>query len=288
MRVLILGKNGMLGKDMQKVFADTDFIALGQSELDVTDQEAVFETFMSIQPDVVINCTGYTDVDDAEEDEDAANNINGYAVGILARACREIDATLVHFSTDYVFHGNKKVGYNEEDTLNPLNAYGRSKALGEQLIFDEMESLDEKTPKEGKYFIIRTSWLFGRHGKNFVDTMRELGRDRDILRVVNDQHGKPTYTVDLCEQVKWLIGSHEYPSGVYHITNEGPTTWFTFAKKIFELSKMKTRVVPCATDEFPRPARRPKFSALTNNMLPKLRPWEEALEDYIRSATPTQ
>lgn len=281
MRVLILGKNGMLGSDMQKVFADIDFIALGQSDLDISDQEAVFETFMSIQPDVVINCTGYTDVDGAEENEETANNINGYAVGILARGCREIDATLVHFSTDYVFHGNKKSGYNEDDGLNPINAYGRSKALGEQLISDEMDSLNELTPKEGKYFIIRTSWLFGKHGKNFVDTMCQLGEQREIMSVVDDQHGKPTYTVDLCEQVKWLITSHEYPSGVYHITNEGSTTWLSFAKKVFKLSKMKTRVVPCSTDDFPRPARRPKYSALTNNMLPKLRSWEEALQDYI-------
>lgn len=277
----------MLGRDMQNVFSDTDFVALSQSDLDITDQEAVFETFMSIQPDVVMNCTGYTDVDRAEEDEEMANNVNGYAVGILARACREIDATLVHFSTDYVFFGNKKTGYNEEDALKPLNAYGRSKALGEQLIFDEMESLNEQTPKEGKYFIIRTSWLFGKHGRNFVDTMRELGEMREIMSVVNDQHGKPTYTVDLCEQVKWLITSREYPSGVYHITNEGATTWFAFAKKIFTLSKMKTRVVPCSSDEFPRPARRPKYSILNNNMLPKLRPWEEALEEYLITAAPT-
>ena len=286
MRVLILGKNGMLGSDMQKVFSDIDYVALGRSDLDVSDQEAVFETFMSIQPDVVINCTGYTDVDGTEKNEEAADTLNGYAVGVLARACREIDATLVHFSTDYVFHGNKKSGYNEDDGLNPLNAYGRSKALGEQLIFDEMDSLSKEAPKEGKYFIIRTSWLFGRHGKNFVDTMRELGEQREIMSVVDDQHGKPTYTVDLCEQVKWLITSHEYPSGIYHITNEGTATWFSFAKKIFELSKMKTRVVPCSTDDFPRPARRPKYSALKNNMLPKLRSWEEALEDYIASTKP--
>lgn len=287
MRVLILGKNGMLGQDMQKVFGDTDMVALGQSELDITDQEAVFETFMSIQPDVVINCTGYTYVDNAEEEEELANAVNGYAVGVLARACREIDATLVHFSTDYVFFGNKKGGYNEEDATHPINAYGRSKALGEQLIFDEMESLDDVNPREGRYFIIRTSWLFGRHGKNFVDTMLELARTKNTLRVVDDQHGKPTYTIDLCEQVKWLITSHEYPSGIYHITNEGETTWFHFAKKIFELSKIRSRVVPCATDEFPRPARRPKHSALNNNQLPKLRPWEEALQDYLAKSPTT-
>ncbi len=285
MRVLILGKNGMLGHDMEKVFSDTDMVALGFLDLDITDKEAVFETFMSIQPDIVINCTGFTDVDGAEKEEERANTINGYAVGVLARACREIDATLVHFSTDYVFHGDKKSGYNEEDGANPINAYGRSKLLGEQLIFDEMESIDPAAPKEGKYFIIRTSWLYGDHGSNFVETMMELSKGKETLRVVDDQFGKPTYTVDLCEQTKWLVTSHEYPSGVYHITNESTTTWFRFAKKIFELSKMKTRVVPCGTDEFKRPARRPKYSGLTNNMLPKLRPWEEALQDYLSSRT---
>ncbi|MBU0667624.1 dTDP-4-dehydrorhamnose reductase [Patescibacteria group bacterium] len=283
MRVLILGKNGMLGHDMEKVFVDTDVIALSFLDLDITDKEAVFEKLMTIAPDILINCTGYTDVDGAEKDEEKANEVNGYGVGVLARACREIDATLVHFSSDYVFHGDKKRGYNEDDSINPINAYGRSKALGEQLILDEMESIGADTPKEGKFFIIRTSWLYGLHGKNFVETMLELGNREEPLRVVDDQFGKPTYTLDLCEQVKWLALSHEYPSGIYHVTNEGATTWFRFAKKIFELSKVRGRVIPCTTDEFKRPARRPKFSALTNNMLPKLRPWEEALADYLRS-----
>jgi len=283
MRVLILGKNGMLGNDMVKVFSDIDFIALGFKDLDVRDREAVNETFMSIQPDIVINCTGYTDVDKAEEEEELANDINGYAVGVLARACREIDATFVHFSTDYVFHGDKKNGYSEESGTNPINAYGRSKLLGEHLIFDEMDAIYPEAPKPGKYFIIRTSWLFGKHGKNFVDTMIELGSKRDTLKVVDDQVGKPTYTIDLCEQTKWLITSKEYTSGLYHITNEGTTTWFKFAKKIFTLSKMKTRVVPCSSDEFKRPAKRPKHSNLINNMLPKLRSWDEALKDYLNS-----
>lgn len=271
----------MLGKDMLNVFADMDVVALGQSDLDVTDQERVFETFMSIQPDVVINCTGYTNVDDAEKHEEQAMEINGYAVGVLARGCREIDATFVHMSTDYVFRGEKKSGYNEEDGTNPVNVYGKSKTLGEQLIFDEMESINNENPKEGRYFLIRTSWLFGKHGRNFVEAMLEAGQARDTVKVVDDQHGKPTYTIDLCEQVKWLITSHEYPSGIYHITNEGATTWFQFAKKIFQLSNMKTRVVPCGSIELRRPARRPKYSILKNNALPKLRPWEEALQDYL-------
>ncbi len=281
MRVLILGKNGMLGQDMVRVFHDQDIIAFDQKDLDITDRDKVFEQFMTVQPDVVINCTGYTNVDKAEEEEEKANEINGYAVGVLAQACREVDATLVHFSTDYVFRGDKKKGYGEEDPTDPINAYGRSKSLGEKLMIDEMEMLDELSTIEGHYFLIRTSWLFGHHGKNFVDTMLELGKTKKQLRVVDDQHGRPTFTLDLCEQIKWLLLSREYPSGIYHITNSGTTSWYKFAKKIFELAKIDIDVVACASEEFPRPAPRPQYSALLNNKLPALRPWEDALKAYL-------
>lgn len=273
----------MLGHDMEKVFHDEDYIALDLIDLDITDRNAVFETLMSIQPNCVINCTGYTDVDKAEDEQEKANEINGYAVGVLAQACREIDATLVHFSTDYVFNGLRKTGYHETDSPNPINAYGRSKALGENLIFDEMDSLDELAPVEGKYFLIRTSWLFGEHGRNFVDTMLDLGRLKKEIKVVNDQFGKPTYTLDLAKQVKWLIKSQEYPTGIYHITNENETTWYEFAKEIFARAGMNVNLVPCSTEENPRPAKRPTHSTLINNQLPKLRPWQEALEEFLKS-----
>ena len=281
MRVLILGKNGMLGRDMEAVFHDQDFVALGQNDLDVTNRDKVFEQFMTVQPDVVINCTGYTNVDQAEDEEEKANEINGYAVGVLAQACREVDATLVHFSTDYVFRGDKKKGYGEEDGTDPINAYGRSKSLGEKLLVEEMELMDELSPLEGKYFLIRTSWLYGHHGKNFVDTMLELARSRKELKVVDDQHGRPTFTMDLCEQIKWLLLSREYPAGIYHITNSGTTSWFKFASKIFELAKKDIDVIACTSEEFPRPAHRPKYAALLNNKLPALRPWEDALRAYM-------
>lgn len=282
MRYLILGKSGMLGHDMEKTFHGEDYISLDIVDLDITDRDAVFETLMSIQPDVLINCSGYANVDKAEEEEEKANEINGYAVGVLAKACREIDATLVHFSTDYVFDGTKKSGYNEEDAPSPINAYGRSKTLGESLIFDEMDSLDELNPVEGKYFIIRTSWLYGHHGANFVDTMLDLAKSKKELKVVDDQFGKPTYTVDLCRQVKWLVESREYPTGIYHITNENETNWNEFAKEIFKLAKKDVSVIACATGEYPRPAKRPKYSSLNNNQLPKLRSWKEALKDYLK------
>lgn len=271
----------MLGRDLVSVFSDEDFIAYGLKELDITDRDAVFETFMKVQPDVVINATGYTNVDLAEEEEEKANKVNGYAVGVLAKACREIDATFVHFSTDYVFNGTKKNGYNEEDAPEPLNAYGRSKLLGEKLLIEEMELMDESLQKEGDYFLIRTSWLYGRHGKNFVDTMLGLVNSKRELRVVNDQHGKPTYTIDLAQQVKWLLKTSDYPSGIYHITNEGTTTWHDFAKAIFKLAKARVNMIPCTSAEYPRPAKRPMYSALNNNKLPPLRSWKEALEDYL-------
>lgn len=281
MRYLILGKNGMLGRDMEKVFHDEDYIAMDMIDLDITDTNKVFETFMSIRPDYVINCAGYTDVDKAEQEQEKANKVNGYAVGVMAKACREIDAMLVHFSTDYVFDGSRKNGYNESDAPSPINAYGRSKLLGENLIFDEMDSLDELRPVEGKYFIIRTSWLFGENGRNFVDTMLDLGGFKKEIKVVNDQFGKPTYSLDLAKQTKWLINSKEYPTGIYHVTNEEETSWYDFAVEIFRLADMKANVIPCESDEQPRPARRPKYSSLVNNQLPKLRSWKEALKDYL-------
>ena len=283
MRILILGKNGMLGRDLQKVFNKEDYIALDSKELDVTDQEAVFEQFMTVQPDVVINATGYTNVDLAEKEEPKANAVNGAAVGLLAKACREIDATFVHFSTDYVFDGQNKNGYKEDNATAPINAYGRSKELGEKLLIEEMELQRQPLDPEGKYFLIRTSWLYGKHGKNFVDTMLELAKGKKELKVVSDQHGKPTYTLDLARQVKWLLESHEYPSGIYHITNEEETTWFDYAKAIFDLNKTRVSVIPCSSREYVRPARRPPYSTLINTKLPPLRPWKEALAEYLDS-----
>jgi len=281
MRILILGKNGMLGHDLLKVFAKQDVIAMGSSDLDVTDQERVFEEFMTIQPDVVINATGYTNVDLAEKEIEKANEVNGYAVGILAKASREIGAILVHFSTDYVFDGQKAEGYKEEDITNAINAYGRSKELGEKLLVEEMELQEDMHEPEGKYFLIRSSWLFGKHGKNFVDTMLKLGKEQKELKVVDDQHGKPTYTLDLARQVKFLLDTREYPSGIYHITNEEETSWYDYAKAIFSLYKAKVNVLPCSSKEYVRPAERPQHSSLINTKLPPLRPWKEALAEYL-------
>jgi dTDP-4-dehydrorhamnose reductase len=281
MRYLILGKDGMLGHDLEHVFGNEDFVAYGLKDLDITDRDAVGAKLITVEPDVVINATGYTNVDLAEKEEEKANLINGYSVGYLAKTCRDIGATLVHFSTDYVFNGQKKAGYGEDEVTDPVNAYGRSKALGEKLCCDEMDKMDEISQKEGTYFIIRTSWLCGHHGKNFVGTMLETARKKKKIEVVNDQFGKPTFSLDLCRQVKWLLTSREYPSGIYHITNEGATSWYDFAREIFKLAGVSANVVACASADYPREAVRPRYSALINNKLPPLRPWKEALEEYL-------
>lgn len=294
----------MLGHDLEQVFQKEDFIALTHADLDITKRDDVFAKFMTIQPDVVINASGYTKVDDAEKDVLSATDINGYAVGILAQASREIGATFVHFSSDYVFDGTRPQGYPEDSPTNPLNVYGQSKEIGEKLLIEEMEMQRSNQEMEGYYFLIRTSWLFGKHGHNFVDTMLRLGRQKvetegknAEIKVVSDQHGKPTYTLDLAQQVKWLVESREYPSGIYHISNEEVTSWFDFAQEIFRLANIPVRVLPCTSAEYPRPAKRPHdpaapstpsvtakrphHSALVNTKLPPLRPWKEALAAYL-------
>lgn len=281
MKYLILGKNGLLGSDMVKVFHDEDYVALDMIDLDITDSDEVAEQLSYFNADFVINCTAYTDVDKSESNQERANEVNGYAVSLLARVCRNLNSTLVHFSTNYVFDGLKENGYDENDNTSPINAYGASKLLGENLIFDEMDSLDVLNPVEGKFFIIRTSWLFGGNGRNFVDTMLDLGKINKKVNVVNDQFGQPTYSLDLAKQIKWLIKSHEYPSGIYHITNEGKTSLYDFAVEIFRQSKMDVDVIPCTSDYMPRDAKRPKYGILNNNQLPSLRHFKEALNDYL-------
>jgi dTDP-4-dehydrorhamnose reductase len=281
MRYLIFGKDGMLGRDLIHTFGREDLFAFGIEDVDITNANAVNEKLITVQPNVVINATGYTNVDFSEVEQEKANQINGYAVGNLAKCCRDIDATLVHFSSDYVFNGENKKGYGEDDATDPVNAYGLSKARGEKLLTEEMELINDTSQKEGSYFIIRTSWLYGRHGKNFVDTMLSMAKKRRKIEVVNDQFGKPTYTVDLCRQVKWLIESKEYPSGIYHITNDEVTCWYDFAKEIFKVSKIKVDVFPCSSNTLKREAKRPRYSSLINSKLPPLRTWHEALREYL-------
>lgn len=310
-KILILGANGMLGADLAKVFKSYNPVCWTRKDLDITDKKAVADKIAFLSPDIVINAAGYTAVDDAEKNMELANNVNGYAAGYIANACHLAGATFVHYSTDYVFDGENKMGYKEDDEACPVNAYGASKYLGEQLILLRESQSFIKCPsfancpkaQEGgrcgerkgmskfKYYLIRTSWLYGAAGKNFVDTMLNLAQNNNKLRVVNDQHGKPTYTADLAQRTLELVKSNA-PYGVYHITNEtlsdDGVSWYDFARKIFEIKAGidKNFVVPAVeavtTNEFPRPAKRPRYSMLVNTKMPLSRRWEEALEEYLK------
>lgn len=282
-RYLILGKNGMLGMDLQAIFHDRDFVAYGREELDITNEEALKKAILTVQPEVIINATTYKDVNKAEAEEEIANQINGYAVGKLAKICRDFGITLVHFSTDYVFEGKNQAGYQENALTGPINAYGRSKLLGEQLLMDEMESeiegLDQET---GKYYLIRTSYLFGKHGISLISKLLDNAKKGEKFKVINDQYSQPTYTLDLAKQVKWLLESNEYESGIYHITNQGVTNWHELAKNLLiDAGYDPELVYACSMNDWEAPAARPQFSVLLNTKLPELRPWKQALKDYL-------
>ena len=258
-KTLIIGAGGMLGMELCKAFPDA--ITLSHSALDITDEYRVRLTIEEIKPDVVINAAAYTNVDGCEDNKELAFDINGRALEYIARSCSSEGAILVHYSTDYVFDGSKKE-YFESDKTNPINVYGQSKLIGEKNIIENMKD----------YRIIRTSWLFGLQGKNFVETMLRLSEEMDTVKVVNDQFGKPTYAVDLARKTGEII---KLPPGIYHITNEGTCSWYEFAKAIIG------NVTPCSTDEFPRKAKRPKYSILVNTKTEPMRHWKEALKAYL-------
>jgi len=249
----------MLGTDLCSVFPDA--VALKHSDIDITDRDLVLETIEMINPDLVINAAAYTDVDGCEDNKELSFDVNGKAPGYIAQGCLLFGAKLVHFSTDYVFDGSKEE-YVESDLTGPINVYGESKLLGERNIIENMND----------YRIIRTSWLFGHHGINFVDTMLKLSGEMDTVSVVDDQFGKPTFTADLARKTAEII---ELTPGVYHITNEGVCSWYEFAYAVID------NVIPCSSDEFLRAAKRPEYSVLVNTKTTPMRDWRGALGDYL-------
>ena len=268
MKLLVTGAGGMLGSR----FAGPGVVGLSHSDLDVTDADAVRRSIEDARPDVVINCAAWTDVDGAEADEAGATRLNGYAAGFVAAAAAAVGATVVQPSSDYVFDGSKRTPYVESDAVAPQSAYGRSKLAGEQAVAAANE----------RHFIVRTSWLYGPSGRNFVDTMLGLGRDRDELRVVDDQVGRPTYTGHLAEALAALAGSDAY--GIHHVAGGGePCSWFEFAGAIFEEAGVEVRLTPCTTEEFPRPAPRPAYSVLDSERSDSVRipEWRSGLSAYL-------
>jgi dTDP-4-dehydrorhamnose reductase len=278
MRVLIVGSLGMLGSDLMNAFgANHEVIGLDLPQLDITNADQCRTVPGNLKPDIIVNSAGFTDVDGCEHDETRASRVNGYGPGNLASAAAETGALFIHYSTDYVFDGTKTGAYTESDPTAPLSAYGRSKLLAEELIPCCCQN----------FLILRTSWLFGRNGKNFIRTILTAARSGRPLRVVDDQRGCPTYTQDLATQTVKMIEAG--CRGIYHVTNSGSCTWYQLAAGSVEWAKIEgVTISPVTTKEFPRPARRPANSVLANARLereglPLMRPWPIAVREYINS-----
>jgi len=285
-KVIIFGSKGMLGQELIQVFSDTSVYtvyAVDKDELDITDNESLSTFFVQEKPDVVINAAAYNAVDNMEEDETAyaiAQKINVDAVAELARLCKEHNALFVHYSSDYVFDGTDKNGYDETSQTHPMSKYGMTKAMSEQAV----------QTHGGAYYIIRLSRLFGKPAvsegakKSFVDTMLWLVTDgaKTELNVVDEEVSCPTYAPDLALFTQQLV--EDAPaSGIYHGANDGACTWYEFATEIFKLKNIDIKLNAVTADKFPRPAKRPVFSALLNTKVEKQRRWEEALREYLIS-----
>lgn len=268
MKVLVTGANGMLGQDLCPILEDVGafVIETDVDTLDITNGVVVKNVLTDVRPDLVIHCAAYTNVDKAEEDFETAYKINALGTENLAKSCNELDIPIVYISTDYVFDGAEKKLLNPDSCTNPINNYGKTKLAGENAI--------QKYCK--KYYIARTSWLYGIHGKNFVETMLSL-KDKEELKVVDDQIGCPTWTVELANGILKLL---QKPYGIYHVCGSGQTSWYGFANEIFKQSGLTVNLKPCVTEEFPRPAKRPKFSAMENEGI--CRNWQVALRDYLQ------
>ena len=268
MPLLVTGAKGMLGQDLCPILEDAGYevIETDVDTLDITNAEQVNQVLKDKMPEVVIHCAAYTNVDKAEEDLKTAELINVTGTENIADACGKLGITMVYISTDYVFDGTKDSPYTPQDKPNPINNYGMTKYEGEEAVRSFCE----------KHYIARTSWLYGHHGKNFVETMLSL-KDKDELKVVDDQIGCPTWTVELANGILKLLDSKPY--GTYHVCGSGHTTWYGFAKEIFKLSGLEVNLKPCTTDEFPRVAKRPALSIMENEGI--CRNWQFALKDYL-------
>jgi dTDP-4-dehydrorhamnose reductase len=275
MRVLVTGAAGMLGRDLVAYLQPDNEVTAVDLDVDVTDSGAVDACVDACRPDAVFHLAAWTDVDGAETHEEGALAVNGEGTRNVARAAARAGAALVVPSTDYVFDGRKGSPYAEDDPTGPLGAYGRTKLAGEKAALEEWS---------GGARIARTAWLYGRHGRNFVDTMRALGAERDEVSVVDDQEGSPTWTRDL---VPALVALLDQPAGIYHTAGGGSVTWAGFAEAVFAEAGLACHVRRITTAEMGRPAPRPSLSALavTRPGAPRLRPWREALTDYIRETS---
>jgi dTDP-4-dehydrorhamnose reductase len=278
MKVVVTGAKGQLGTDLVDLLTDRGYevYGYGRKELDITNFDQVYQVINNVTPDVVIHAAAYTKVDLAESEPDQAFLVNAYGTRNVSVASEAVGAKLVYVSTDYVFDGTANTPYNEFSPTNPMSVYGKSKLAGEQFVRD----------LHSKFFIVRTSWVYGKNGNNFVKTMVKLARERDELKVVNDQVGCPTYTVDLANCILELIQTEKY--GIYHVSNSGHCSWYEFAKAIFEEAGIEVKVNPCTTKDFPRPAPRPAYSVLEHmalrlNGFKEMPNWRDSLKSYLEN-----
>ncbi|ETI91181.1 MAG: dTDP-4-dehydrorhamnose reductase [Clostridium butyricum DORA_1] len=290
MKILITGSKGQLGNELKDII-NKGYSEIGKvsecinnsqvfdfdvDKLDITDLKSVKNVLNTIKPDVVINCAAATNVDGCESDEDFAFKVNALGPRNLAIVCEEIGAKLVQVSTDYVFSGVGEKPLTEYDLTAPYSVYGKTKLLGENYVREFCS----------KYYIVRTAWLYGYVGHNFVYTMRRLGKEKDSINVVNDQIGNPTHANDLAYHILKLIETDEY--GIYHCTGKGECSWYDFAKMIIELSGEECIVNPCTSEEYKTPAKRPEYSSLDNMMLrntvgDEMRNWQDAIKSFIEN-----
>lgn len=273
MKILVTGANGQLGKEIVKQGIGHDLILTDYDTLNITDGTAVVQFMREVRPDAVVHCAAYTNVDGAESDFDGAFCVNVIGAQNIAAGCLETGARMAYVSTDYVFDGQNNVPYREFDLVGPQSVYGLTKWQGEEIVKQIL----------GRHYIVRTAWLYG-EGNNFVRTMLKLADSNDILKVVNDQIGTPTSTVDLSRAIYKLIASDSY--GTYHATCQGMCSWYDFACEIFKQTSKNINVIPVTTEKFPRPAKRPAHSVLDNYMLrmtvgDPMRDWKEALKNYL-------
>jgi len=286
MKILLLGKNGQIGWELQRTLTPLgEIIALGREELDLVDEKAIRNMVRLISPDLIVNAAAYTAVDKAEEEQEQAMAINGIAPGILAEEAALCKAALVHYSTDYVFDGTKRTPYTEDDIPNPVNFYGTTKLAGERAIQET----------EVSHLIFRTSWVYGLRGKNFLLTILRLARERNELKIVNDQVGSPTWCRTVAEVTASILEQNVFEKKKqrnYHLTEMGKTTWYGFARNILDyfiqLTNKKVELKAITTEEYPTPARRPMYSILSCDKLMQhfslaLPDWDNTLKQILKN-----
>lgn len=269
MKILLTGKTGQIGGELNNVLKDMgELVAVGREQLDLAQIDSIESTVLDIQPDIIVNTAAYTAVDKAEEESDLAMTVNAVAPGVLAKAAKKAGAGLIHYSTDHVFEGRSNTPYREEDATGPLSVYGKSKLAGENAI------VEAGIP----YLILRTAWVYSLQGKSFLKTITKLAAERDTLRIVDDQIGAPTWARSIALATRKILeqylknGPEPSLSGIFHLTCQGKTSWYGFAKEILNLSgaSQNTELLPIPTSDYPTPAARPPYSLLCNEKVKKV------------------